>query len=134
MGQGRGILETQGVSGEGGAITGAAAADSGSWSMAEVPTDLVTTAAPPTLASLVGVLSSAWVMVSLLRRSTFWVWVVLVLEDFLLALGELTDSRRDTLGDIDLRRHGEVRLESRCLRSCGTSAGGSRLRSATRGD
>ena len=112
---GRGILETQGVSGEGGAmtgdlggpemmpaatwwislshlshrlrLTGGLLSDSGVASglpgagrdllvrgriMAEVPTSLVATFSP-TLASLVGVLASAWVMVSLCLRSTLLV-------------------------------------------------------------
>ena len=55
-------------------------------------------------------------------------------EDFLDTLGEFTDSLLDTLGEIDFLRQGEVRLDSLCLLSRGSSSGGSKGRSATRGD
>merc|ERR1719410_1146031 len=101
--------------------------------MAEVPTDLVATFSP-TLASFIGVLAGAGVIVSLFFFSTLNVCVVLVDEDFLDTLGEFTDSLLDTLGDIDFRRQGDVRLDNLCLRSRGSSIGGSTAMSATLGD
>ena len=54
-------------------------------------------------------------------------------EDFLDTDGEFVEDLRDTLGDIEFLRHGEVREDNRC-RLSGRSACGSTGMSATRGD
>lgn len=51
-------------------------------------------------------------MVPLLLWSAFVVWVVLADEDFLDTLGEFVEDLLDTLGDIDFRRQGDVKLDN----------------------